>query len=156
MADKKISQLTTASLPLTGTEELAIVQSGSTVKATAQDIADLGGGVPYSIYLAKFQTNGTSDPTITVLENTMPVPITFTRGSAGSFSCTLVGSPFGSDNSKFFSRATINVGPSSTGLYINSNMQFIGFANLLSFSILDSSLAYVDNGGGTIEFRLYP
>jgi hypothetical protein len=44
MADKKISQLTSASTPLTGSEELAIVQSGSTVKATAQDIADLGGG----------------------------------------------------------------------------------------------------------------
>jgi len=44
MADKKISQLSGATTPLTGTEELAIVQGGSTVKATAQDIADLGGG----------------------------------------------------------------------------------------------------------------
>lgn len=43
MADKKISQLTGATTPLTGTEELAIVQGGSTVKATAQDIADLAG-----------------------------------------------------------------------------------------------------------------
>ena len=42
--DKKISQLTSATTPLTGTEELAIVQGGSTVKATAQDVADLGGG----------------------------------------------------------------------------------------------------------------
>jgi hypothetical protein len=45
MSDKKISQLTAASTPLTGTEELAIVQSGSTVKATAQDVADLAGGI---------------------------------------------------------------------------------------------------------------
>lgn len=44
MADKKISQLSSATTPLTGTEQLAIVQGGSTVKATAQDIADLGGG----------------------------------------------------------------------------------------------------------------
>lgn len=44
MADKKISQLSGATTPLTGTEELAIVQGGSTVKATAQDIADLAGG----------------------------------------------------------------------------------------------------------------
>lgn len=42
--DKKISQLTGATTPLTGTEELAIVQGGSTVKATAQDVADLAGG----------------------------------------------------------------------------------------------------------------
>lgn len=41
MADKKISQLIGATTPLTGTEELAIVQSGLTVKATAQDVADL-------------------------------------------------------------------------------------------------------------------
>ena len=45
MADKKISQLTGATTPLTGTEELAIVQGGSTVKATAQDVADLAGGI---------------------------------------------------------------------------------------------------------------
>jgi hypothetical protein len=38
MADKKISQLTGATTPLAGTEELPIVQSGSTVKATAEQI----------------------------------------------------------------------------------------------------------------------
>jgi hypothetical protein len=44
MANKKISQLTGATVPLIGTEELAIVQSGQTVKVTAQDVANLGGG----------------------------------------------------------------------------------------------------------------
>ena len=44
MADIKISALPAATTPLSGTEELPIVQSGTTVKATAQDIADLGGG----------------------------------------------------------------------------------------------------------------
>lgn len=43
MANKKISQLTVAA-PLTGTEELPLVQGGITLKATAQDIADLAGG----------------------------------------------------------------------------------------------------------------
>lgn len=43
MADIKISELTSAAA-LDGTEELPIVQNGATVKATAQDIADLGGG----------------------------------------------------------------------------------------------------------------
>jgi hypothetical protein len=43
MADKKISELTGAGT-LTGTEEVPIVQGGVTVKATTQDIADLGGG----------------------------------------------------------------------------------------------------------------
>lgn len=39
----KISELTAAAA-LDGTEELPVVQSGATVRATAQDIADLGGG----------------------------------------------------------------------------------------------------------------
>ena len=43
MADVKISQLTGASA-LDGTEVLPGVQNGATVKITAQDIADLGGG----------------------------------------------------------------------------------------------------------------
>jgi hypothetical protein len=44
MPDIKISQLPAASTPLLGTEELPLVQGGVTSKATAQDIADLGGG----------------------------------------------------------------------------------------------------------------
>lgn len=43
MADVKISELTSAA-SLDGTEIVPIVQSGSTVKTTAQDIANLGGG----------------------------------------------------------------------------------------------------------------
>lgn len=43
MADIKISDLTAAGT-LTGTEEVPIVQSSTTVKATAQDIADLAAG----------------------------------------------------------------------------------------------------------------
>lgn len=38
MADKKISQLTSASTPLAGTEVLPIVQSGSTVKVSSDDL----------------------------------------------------------------------------------------------------------------------
>jgi hypothetical protein len=38
MADKKISQLTSATLPLAGTEVLPIVQSGSTFKIPADDL----------------------------------------------------------------------------------------------------------------------
>lgn len=42
MADKKISELTEANLPLDGTEDLPIVQGGTTVRCSTQDIADLG------------------------------------------------------------------------------------------------------------------
>jgi hypothetical protein len=46
MASKKISQLTAATTPLIGTEELAIVQGSQTVKATAQDVANLSPILP--------------------------------------------------------------------------------------------------------------
>lgn len=49
MANKKISQLTSATVPLSGSEELPIVQGGSTVKATAQNIADLASGGPFEL-----------------------------------------------------------------------------------------------------------
>jgi hypothetical protein len=44
MANVKISELTPVPSPLSGTEELPLVQSLTTYKVTAQDIADLAGG----------------------------------------------------------------------------------------------------------------
>ena len=44
MADSKITDLASASTPLTGTEVVYLVQGGLDTQATAQDIADLGGG----------------------------------------------------------------------------------------------------------------
>lgn len=89
MSDKKISQLTNASTPLTGSEELAIVQSGSTVKATAQDIADLAGGLPYKIIIANISQSGTSNPVVTEILNTYGTPLTYTRQSAGIYNSNL-------------------------------------------------------------------
>lgn len=45
MANVKISELPDATLPLSGSEAVPLVQSGVTSQATAQDIADLGGGL---------------------------------------------------------------------------------------------------------------
>lgn len=47
MADKKISQLTAASTPLTGTEVLPIVQGGSTVRVPVSDLT-AGRTIPVS------------------------------------------------------------------------------------------------------------
>lgn len=44
MPDARISQLPAATTPLDGTELVPVVQGGVTSRATAQDIADLGGG----------------------------------------------------------------------------------------------------------------
>jgi hypothetical protein len=93
MANKKISQLTGASTPLTGTEELAIVQGGQTLKATAQDIADLG-GASYKVYTAKVQmANGSA----TVFQNTLGATITWTATS-GQISTGTVAGLIGQNN----------------------------------------------------------
>ena len=86
MANIKISELTSAST-LTGTEIIPLVQSGSTVKTTAQDIADLaGGGVSYTSYVAKLVGNPEGNPvTASVLENTTGKTINWTQGSTIGF-----------------------------------------------------------------------
>ena len=66
MANVKISELGSAAT-LTGTEALPIVQSGSTLQTTVQDIADLAGGGGGNIALPNFATaqiiNASSNPT---------------------------------------------------------------------------------------------
>jgi hypothetical protein len=78
MANVKISELTSAST-LTGTEIIPLVQSGSTVKTTAQDIADLASGVSYTSYVAKI--SGDSPVTSSVFENTTGLTFTWASGS---------------------------------------------------------------------------
>lgn len=75
MADKKISQLTSATTPLAGTEVLPIVQSGSTVKATVANVQEAP--------VASGTANGV------VFLNASKVP---TSGSAFTFNGTEVSS----------------------------------------------------------------
>lgn len=64
MSNSKISQLSSAA-SLTGTEVLPIVQSGTTVKTTAQDIADLAsGGFPTLIISFEFTSPGNLSYTV--------------------------------------------------------------------------------------------
>jgi hypothetical protein len=80
MANVKISELSSAAA-LTGSEEVAIVQSNATVKTTAQDIADLagGGGVSYTSYVAI--VSGSPAGASTVFENTTGLTFTWSNGA---------------------------------------------------------------------------
>jgi hypothetical protein len=75
MPDKKISQLTSAGA-LTGVEPLPIVQDGSTVKTTVQDIANLAPTTPTASLLV----------TASVIDST----ITFIKGDGTTFDVTTV------------------------------------------------------------------
>ena len=85
MADKKISELTEASLPLDGTEDLPIVQSGTTVRCSTQDIADLG--LTPKVYAVRLTQSGTSAPTAAGV-NTTGSTMTLARSSGGFCSIT--------------------------------------------------------------------
>ena len=150
--DKKISQLTGATTPLTGTEELAIVQGGSTVKATAQDVADLA-GAPYLVYSATLTQSGTNAPVATVLQNTIGSMV-WSYGAFAPGAYEVVGTlPLG--------KSVVIAGPPNTfGPF--SNVVLGTFSQVLANKIIIKST----NSSGTmqdgllnnhfIEIRVYP
>jgi hypothetical protein len=73
MSNVKISELSAAAT-LDGTEEVPIVQSSSTVRTTAQAIADLGGGgLGYLVYTALLSQTSTDPIAADELKNTIGV-----------------------------------------------------------------------------------
>jgi hypothetical protein len=158
MANKKISQLTGATTPLTGTEELAIVQGGSTVKATAQDVADLGGGLPYLVYTAILTQTGTTAPVATVLENTFNETFSITRPtSTGNYNIESV-------NSSFTTGKTFVILQSMTS-FTSGNIVFNQVFSISSSSIIirtyNTSFApaeatFANPNIFSIEIRVYP
>ena len=86
--DKKISQLTAASTPLTGAEELAIVQSGVTKKTTIEDVKG------YKVYTALLTQSGGDDPQEFVGSGTLTVGVTYLiSDNASNPDFTNVGAP---------------------------------------------------------------
>jgi hypothetical protein len=90
MAEQKISEMTEATLPLDGTEDMEIVQSAVTRRCSTQDIADLA-GLPYKSYNEILSAASTANPTAIALENTLSAAIVWTRSSTGIYIGTLVG-----------------------------------------------------------------
>jgi len=86
MADKKISQLTAATIPLVGTEPVPLVQNGNTVKATAQDIANLVPPVtlPFTLLSNSFNISAGTLSNTTLKNTTSETIITFSIGGASN------------------------------------------------------------------------
>jgi hypothetical protein len=160
MTNKKISQLTGATTPLTGTEELAIVQGGQTVKATAQDVADLGGGgLPYLVYTALLTQTGTDAPVATVLENTIDVTLQWVYLAPGQYRLALPSFP--SSGPFIVGKTFVFIGSAVSGvlqLYANNNTSMgIPQNNGIIVRNYDSSFSLVDDFTNTsIEIRIYP
>jgi len=150
MADKKISQLTAASTPLTGTEELAIVQSGSTVKATAQDVADLA-GAPYLVYTAKVSQSGTSAPTTVEMQNTLGA-FTITRTATGTynFSCAAF------TGFSVFGKVAVFLTNSKANPSVGISAQYVPPLSAVQIITIDNVNADDVLSNATLEIRLYP
>lgn len=149
MAKIKISELDAAAA-LDGTEEIPIVQDGETVKTTAQDIADLGGGgSSYLKYVALLSQYGTDAPVATVLENTLGGTVVWTRNDVGEYTGTLAGA-------FTVNKTTVNVSIAS---------DYFAYV-LLSASTVDALSLYSTQADGSgiddafdkafIEIRVYP
>ncbi|MFZ9959558.1 MAG: hypothetical protein ACO3GP_04130 [Candidatus Limnocylindrus sp.] len=101
MADQKLSQLTAATTPLTGTESLYAVQSGNSRKTTAQAVANLAPGTDLS-YTAGTRTLASSTGDDVVL----PLATTSDAGLQSAADKTRI-DQLGADDSPTFAGLTI-------------------------------------------------
>ena len=130
MADKKISQLTAAA-SLTGTEQLPLVQSGSTVKTTAQDIANLAGGGLAGTNYVYVMADGTD------VENAAELSAAYTAAIALSPSAT--------------NRITIVAGPGEYNFGSSAFVMSTQYIDLVSLDGNRSVLFNSANAAGTIS-----
>lgn len=100
--DKKISQLTDATMPLTGTELIPIVQSGQTVKATIDDVRG------YKVYTAMFsQYGGTLNLVQLNYPDSLTIGVTYEiLGGDTNYDFTNVGAPNNNIGTKFAATGT--------------------------------------------------
>lgn len=88
MSNKRISELTTSSVPIKANDYIEVsVYNGSTYDSKKVNSDYLK---PYKVYSALLSQSGTSAPTATVLENTIG-SLVWSRTSTGYYKATLTG-----------------------------------------------------------------
>jgi hypothetical protein len=161
MANVKISELSSAGT-LTGSEEVAIVQSSATVKTTTQDIANLAsGGASYTSYVAKVSGAGT--PSATVFENTTGLTITWATGpnnGDGNYSYTTTMSSIDPAKLAIFLTGQVNLYDSKgiTVIYAKPSYK-ITIVNPTTATVdvwYDTGTSFAEGTEVMVEFRVYP
>lgn len=103
----------------------------------------------YQKYIAHISQSGTSDPTVTILENTIEEIITWTRNSAGQYEGAIAGSLF--STTKTYLMLSNSLEDCLSGIYVPSSSQiFINTMSYASGTLTDNLLL------GTLEIRIYP
>ena len=141
MANIKISQLTPAAT-LTGAEEIPVVQGSSTVKTTAQDIADLAGGGA-TLDVVTVGTLGNSPIAVTYAS------VAYLNPEAGTQSAPVISYPSINIGQMGFSGTLSSI--SFPTLTIGS-ISIQGASTLTSISLPALTTAVGNNMGGSISF----
>ena len=150
----KISELTSVS-SLTGTEELPVLQSASTKKATVNDL--LG----YKVYTALIAYNTLMDQMeVQTLRDDFG-DIAVTRVAAGQYNIESSGGQFENNKTQIFVSQDNNTGAGGNGNFVFN----VAFRNNTSNIRIDTNDVDVTNGTNTpddllsntsIEIRVYP
>ena len=149
MAEVKISELTEATLPLDGTEDMEIVQGAVTRRCSTQDVADLVVG---KIWRGLVTQTGTSAPVATELQNTLGGAITFTYISAGVY--TIEGSGLFTTNKTFVTPKWETLRQGSN--YATMSVTLANTNQLSLNSYLNGAAADVLLSNHPIEIIVYP
>jgi hypothetical protein len=114
--------------------------------------------LPYKVYAAKLTQNGTANPTVTVLQNTLGQDLTWIRGNVGLY--TTGTNPIAIDSSKTTITCTPGGVPSPTvAITIFPSVASAGassFFQISTYKIINSALA--EDGllqNSLVEIRVY-
>jgi hypothetical protein len=148
MANVKISQLTAKGSKIATTDRVAIAQDdgGGTFSSKYVTGEQLFG---YKKYVATISQAGKSNPTVTVLENTLGGTVVWTRVSAGRYQGTLTGAFPNQD------KLYLYLGNSQQNNYVAI---FRSSADIIEIITYDFTNTGQDNmlDYNTIEIRVYP
>lgn len=125
-----------------------------------------GGGIPYKSYVAKINQNGTSNPVVTVIENTTGLTLNWTRSTVGRYTTNTIQG----DVNKIVCFITNGVDGNpaftvSSSIFLTT---YVAFSNNFVFNI--ATIANSTNGttvpslgpsdnlllNASIEIRIYP
>lgn len=150
----KISELTSVS-SLTGTEELPVLQSASTKKATVNDL--LG----YKVYTALVGYNTLTNEMIVYIFRDDFGDIAVTRGAAGQYNIQSSGGQFENNKTQIFISQDNNNGGGGDGNFIYY-IAFRGDSSNITIQANDVDVVNGENNTAdfmsntSIEIRVYP
>lgn len=150
----KISELT-AVTSIAGTEEIPVVQSATTKKATANDL--LG----YKVYSALLTYDTLNDEFNNTAFRDMFGDITFTRNSAGDYTIDSAGGLFTQDKTFIFLGQNDNNGGGGNGNFVFYSA-FWNSSSEIGLKVLDVDVVNAETTASdlltnlSLEIRVYP